>query len=210
MKLFHSETNTAKLYDITLLNFNAILVLLQFVCSVLNFIHSRHLLRFLVLKSDNLPSLIKVTVFLIYLPIRLVDRLRVVEPICAALVDSREKHLIVIRTVQLWHNILKGYIVSDDHHAPCGDHFAFLESLRFIVEQAVRVTIPEESVNLEVVVNTLDLIGLLSRRVRLHFLPSFSCWLEIKVRRGFQIVFTFTPLMDTIQFKLQTLLRSLV
>ena len=86
--------------------------------SVLNLFCCNELLGSLVLKTHDLPDLFKVTVIFIHLTILLVQRLVVVGPVVAILVDERHELLVGFRAAQLWHDGLECVLIPGQHDTP--------------------------------------------------------------------------------------------
>ena len=165
-QFFDSETHTTKFHNVTLSDLNLLWRVLLLVRSVLNVLHRGHLLSFLVLKTDDLPSLLKVAILFIKIAIGLVQRLGVVKPVGASLIYDWEEHLVRVRASKLRHDRLECILVANQYETPSRAHFVVLEALRFVIEQAVGVPIPEQSVDLQVMVDSFNLLGRLPGRHR--------------------------------------------
>ena len=66
-----------------------------------------------------------------------------IDPVRAVFVYDREKLLVIFRTSKFRHDSFEVVIVTDQHTAPHQLDPAILQDFRLIIEEAMRVSIPE-------------------------------------------------------------------
>ena len=81
-----------------------------------------------------------------------------IDPVRSVLIDEGEKHLVVFRRTELRHHALQGIVVPRKLRAAYGGDVGTLEVFEFVVEESVRVTIPEECIDVQRMVDEFNLL----------------------------------------------------
>ena len=111
----------------------------------------------LVHQSDDEPGLLEMVVLVVYLSVGLVQRPSMVDPVRTMLIHEGKEQLVILRHAQLRHHTLEGVVVPRELRAPYGSDICTLEVLELVVEKAVRVTVPEECIDIQRMVDEFNL-----------------------------------------------------
>jgi hypothetical protein len=83
----------------------------------------------------------------------------VVYPVHTLSVDQRQEHLIIGRRFQLWNNRLKTSLLPSKMRTANHSDCCLLQRPALKVKQAVRISVPEEALNFQLVVYRFHLFN---------------------------------------------------
>ena len=149
LELLYPESHSSKLHSVILFNFHAFWQILQPMLLVPNLLISCQLGCLLILVTHDLPCKVEmVHRFVLINAVRFEKRLGVIDPIRATFVNDREKLLVFVRASEFWHDSLEIGVVTDQHTAPHQLYPAIFQDFRFVVEETMGVSVPEQGTDL--------------------------------------------------------------
>ena len=98
------------------------------------------------------------TILVIYFAIWLEKCLSMIHPVVAIFVDDRDEHLIIVGTVELGHNGLYVKFIAHQYITTRLYYLCSFQILWFIVKKTVRVSIPDQRINFQIMSDTLQIL----------------------------------------------------
>ena len=145
LELFDSESDTSKLHSVILFNLYTILQLFKPMLFVSYLLISCQFGCLLVLVTHDLPCEVEMVYrIVLFYAVRFKQRLRMVDPIWAVLVNDREKLLVIFGTAKFWHDSLEVCVVTDQHTTPHQFNPTIFQDFRLVIKEAVRVSVPKQ------------------------------------------------------------------
>lgn len=160
-QLPNTEPHPAEFHNISFKYFDLTVFSLESYLLILNLFNFGHLRRLLVLVPYYYPRLVGMAVVIVTLVAAwLEQRPIVVDPVKALFVDERDEHLVVRWRLQRWHDCLQHCLLPCELGTSNNCQRCLLECPGLKVKQTVRITVPKEAFDLQLMIDRFKLLSL--------------------------------------------------